>query len=94
MSPLEYLVKFGRDEADATAKRAKVSPGYFNQICYGHRHASWEMAKKLVKHQHPEGKMTPVSIMEHHRTKRAVKEARHAISVRKAEARRAAEARV
>ena len=63
MTPFQYLNKFGRAEADATAKRAKLSPAYFNQVCYGHRHASYAAAKKLVKAQHKDGRMTILSIL-------------------------------
>ena len=63
MSPYEYLQKVGRDEADATARRAKISPGYFNQICYGFRRASVETALKIVKHQHRSGKLTLESML-------------------------------
>lgn len=71
MTPLEYLKKVGRKEADATAKRAKMSAGYFNQICYGHRHASYEMAERIVGAQHRSGKMTVLSILSFNRKKRA-----------------------
>lgn len=48
-NPLEYLVEFGRQHADKTARAAGLSPAYFNQICYGHRRASVDAAEKLVK---------------------------------------------
>jgi hypothetical protein len=71
VSPLQYLQKVGRAEADATARRAKLSPGYFNQICYGHRHASYAAAEKLVQHQNRRGKMTILSILSFKRKKGA-----------------------
>ena len=71
MTPLEYLQKVGRAEADATAKRARMSPGYFNQVCYGHRHASYAMAERIVKAQAKGGKMTVLSILSFKRKKRA-----------------------
>lgn len=63
MSPYEYLQKVGRKEADATARRAKVSPGYFNQICYGFRRASVDTALAIIKHQHKEGRLTLESML-------------------------------
>lgn len=49
MDPLTFLEKVGRPKADEVAKRAKLSPAYFNQICYGHRRASFAAAERLVK---------------------------------------------
>lgn len=71
MTPLQYLKTVGRPEADATARRAGLSPAYFNQICYGHRHASYHTAVKLVKHQHKDGEMTVMSILSFKRKRRA-----------------------
>ena len=71
MTPLEYLQKLGRAEADATARRARTSPAYFNQVCYGHRHASYEMAQRIVKAQARGGRMTVMSILSFKRKKRA-----------------------
>ena len=70
MTPLEYLKKVGKAEADATAKRARMSAGYFNQICYGFRHASFSMAERIVKAQHRDGDMTILSILSFKRKKR------------------------
>lgn len=49
MDPLKFLEKVGRAKADKVARKAGLNPGYFNQICYGHRRASVDAAKKLVK---------------------------------------------
>lgn len=49
MSPFEYREKVGRATADAIARKARISPAYFAQICYAHRRASVDTAKRLVK---------------------------------------------
>ena len=53
-----------------------MSAGYFNQVCYGHRHASYAMAERIVKAQHKKGKMTVLSILAFKRKKQASKKRR------------------
>lgn len=63
MDPLTFLNEVGRARADQTAKKAGINPGYFNQICYGHRRASVRTAEKLVKAS--QGKMSLLGILQH-----------------------------
>lgn len=44
-----FLEKHGRRTAEKVAKAAGTNYAYFNQIAYGHRRPSPELARKLVK---------------------------------------------
>lgn len=49
MDALEFLKTFGRAAAEKLASDAGTSYAYFNQIAYGHRRPSVELALKLVE---------------------------------------------
>lgn len=59
--PLTFLQAVGRGEADKTAKKAKLSPRYFNQVCYAHRRASVDAAARLVEAS--KGTKAPMSLL-------------------------------
>jgi len=64
--PLTFLLKVGRGEADKIAKKAKLDPRYFNQVCYGHRRASVDAAERLVEaSKGSKAPMTLLGILQH-----------------------------
>lgn len=48
MNAKEYLDKFGKDRCTEICRVAGTSYAYFNQIAYGHRRPSVDLAQKLV----------------------------------------------
>lgn len=49
MNALEFLNEYGRDEAERVAVAAGTKYAYFNQLAYGHRRPSVELAQELVR---------------------------------------------
>jgi transcriptional regulator with XRE-family HTH domain len=48
MDARTYLDRHGRAVAEETAEKAGTNYAYFNQIAYGHRRPSPELAEKLA----------------------------------------------
>jgi len=47
MDALNFMKKFGAEEAERVSHKAGTTFGYFKQIAYGHRRPSPELADKL-----------------------------------------------
>jgi hypothetical protein len=62
MDALDYLKKYGRGRAEKVSVDAGTTMAYFEQLAYGFRRPSYDLAERLVKAS--EGEMDTPSLMQ------------------------------